>query len=184
MVEETPKKVRFGDWMIWMVHRAHLNDPTLTDFNFNHCKMPLPHEEQRVAPKLMKALETNTHIEFLSLTNSNLQKPQGHELAEALKKNCTLKSLNVENNCLDSHCLETIARAISTNSSGKLETLRVSHQAGMSNFYGRPVEMAFGEMMEKNQTITKLGLSCDDAHWRNTIDRCLLRNNDFARRRR
>jgi len=183
-VEEPSKQVRFGDWMIWMVHRAFLDDPSLTDFNFNHCKMPLPHEEWRVAPKLMKALETNTHIETLSLAQSNLQKPQGHELAKALKTNCSLKILNIESNKLDSSCLQELAEALACNTQTSVETLRVAYQAGMGRFYGRPVEMAFGEMMEKNQTIIKLGLGCDDAHWRNTIDRCLLRNNDWARRRR
>merc|ERR1712176_573646 len=39
-----------------------------------------------------------------------------------------------------------------------------------------------GKMMEKNDRITKLGLSLEDAHWRNTIDMSLLRNNDKARR--
>jgi len=39
-------------------------------------------------------------------------------------------------------------------------------------------------MMDKNENIFKLGFECQDAHWRNIIDRALLRNNDFARRRR
>merc|ERR1719329_924593 len=87
VLEAAPaKESRFGDWMIWMVHRAHLNDSTLVDFNFTHCAMPLPHQEYRVAPKLMKALETNTNIERLVLCHANMQKPQGHELAEALRK--------------------------------------------------------------------------------------------------
>merc|ERR550514_550637 len=41
-----------------------------------------------------------------------------------------------------------------------------------------------GEMMESNPSMLKLGFSCQDAHWRNIIDRALLRNNDAARRRR
>merc|ERR1719329_1693632 len=27
------------DWMIWMVHRAHLNDPTLKEFSFSQLTM-------------------------------------------------------------------------------------------------------------------------------------------------
>uniref|UniRef100_A0A7S2DZ56 Uncharacterized protein n=1 Tax=Alexandrium andersonii TaxID=327968 RepID=A0A7S2DZ56_9DINO len=37
--------------------------------------------------------------------------------------------------------------------------------------------------MQRNETILKLGFECDDAHWRNLIDRALLRNNDYWRRR-
>eukprot|EP00435_Cladocopium_sp_Y103_P026669 s1004_g6.t1 len=49
MVEEPSKVKSYGDWMIWMVHRAHLNDPTLTDFNFNNLHMPPAHLEDLVA---------------------------------------------------------------------------------------------------------------------------------------
>jgi len=181
---EPPKNVRSGDWMIWMVHRAFLDDPMLTDFNFNHCKMPLPHEEWRVAPKLMKALESNTHIECLSLVKTNLQKPQGHELAKALSENCTLKVVNIESNHLDSSCMQRIAEGIAANPNTQLQQLRLSFQIGMGRFYGRPVEKAFGEMMQKNETITRLGFAVDDRHWMNTINGYLTRNADFARRRR
>merc|ERR1719333_188830 len=90
-----PLRVKaFGDWMVWMVHRAYLNDPELVELNFNNMHMPPGHMEHRIAPKLMKAMETNTHIECLSLMNSNLQKQQGVELAASLLKNCSLQVLN------------------------------------------------------------------------------------------
>merc|ERR1712176_253718 len=98
MLPEPSRTKLFGDWMIWMVHRAHLNDPTLVDFNFNNLHMPPPHIEARIAPKLMKAMESNTYIETLSLANSNLMKSQGHELAESLKVNKTLRAVNLESN--------------------------------------------------------------------------------------
>merc|ERR1711957_687716 len=182
LANQPAKESKHGDWMIWMVHRAFLNDPTLVDFNFSHCKMPLPHEEWRVAPKLMKALETNTHIKRLNMANSNMQKPQGHEMGEALKKNCTVQVVNLESNCIDSSCMVDIAEGIGHNPNTSIAELRVSHQQGMGRSYGRPVEMAFGETMAKNTTITKLGLYCDDAHWRDTIDRHVLRNIDRDRR--
>eukprot|EP00930_Biecheleria_cincta_P060550 TRINITY_DN46197_c0_g1_i1.p1 TRINITY_DN46197_c0_g1~~TRINITY_DN46197_c0_g1_i1.p1 ORF type:complete len:947 (+),score=202.88 TRINITY_DN46197_c0_g1_i1:35-2842(+) len=184
MVEEPSQVKSFGDWMIWMVHRAHLNDPTLTDFNFSNLQMPPPHIEERIAPKLAKAMATNTHIEVLTLCNSNLQKVQGVQLAESLRSNETLKELNVENNSLDSNSVRAMAVAITENARCNLETLRVLPQKQSGTFFGRPVEEAFGQMMERNQLICRLGFECDDAHWRNTIDRALLRNNDFARRRR
>ncbi|CAK9096195.1 unnamed protein product [Durusdinium trenchii] len=53
----------------------------------------------------------------------------------------------------------------------------------MGQFFGRPTEEAVGQMMWSNESIVKLGFECDDAHWRNIIDRSLLRNNDFFRRR-
>merc|ERR1712039_551503 len=58
----------------------------------------------------------------------------------------------------------------------------MGHQKQMGQFFGRPTEEAVGQMMQKNGTIVKLGFECDDAHWRNLIDRSLLRNNDAWRK--
>merc|ERR1719329_629865 len=179
-----PKESRFGDWMIWMVHRAYLNDSTLVDFNFTHCKMPLPHEEYRVAPKLMKAIQTNTHIERFVVCHANMQKPQGHELAEALRKNTTITHINIEGNHLDSGCMIALASAMGENKGGILQEVRLGYQQGMGKSFGNAVEEAFGTMIKTNQTITTLGLTCDQPHWRDTITRALLLNNDRARRKR
>lgn len=184
MVEEPSKVKSYGDWMIWMVHRAHLNDPTLTDFNFNNLHMPPAHLEARIAPKLAKAMASNTHIHTLSLVNSNLHKAEGSVLAASLAQNNSVVHVNVENNCLDSASVKDFATCLLENPTSKLESLRFSQQKGTGNFFGRPVEEAFGQLLDKNETLLRLGFSCDDAHWRNRINRALLRNNDFARRRR
>merc|ERR1719210_390193 len=98
--------------MIWMVHRAWLNDPSLTTFNFNTITMPLPHDEPRVAPKLMQAMATNTNITSLLLTDSNLRAPQAHQLAESLRQNHTLQVLHMEQNYIDSDAVRVIALAL------------------------------------------------------------------------
>jgi hypothetical protein len=183
LLPEPAKAKRYGDWMIWMVHRAWLDDPALTEFSVSNMHMPLPHIEKRIAPKLMAAMAWNTHIEALSLFNANLQKTQGMELAAALRKNTTLRTLNLEANFLDSTAVREIAEGIKANSDSSLEHLHLAHQKQMGQFFGRPTEEAVGQMMESNSTIVKLGFDCDDAHWRNLIDRALVRNNDLCRRR-
>mmetsp|Transcript_56223 Transcript_56223/g.174366 ORF Transcript_56223/g.174366 Transcript_56223/m.174366 type:complete len:487 (+) Transcript_56223:2056-3516(+) len=183
--EEPEKASNLGDWMIWMVHLAWLNDPSLTDFNFSNKWMPPPHLEPRIAPKLMKALAHNTSIISLQLANANVMKPQGHQLAASIKKNTTLQILNVETNSLDSDSLSAIAEALKENKESGLEQLLLSNQRGLGDFFGRSVEQAFAEALKTtNVTILKLGLTCNDAHWRLVIDRAILRNNDLARRRR
>jgi len=81
MPREPARTRTFGDWMIWMVHRAWLNDPTLIEFSFNSMHMPLPHLESRIAPKLMEAMKSNTYIEVLSLSNANVQKSTARHCA-------------------------------------------------------------------------------------------------------
>lgn len=183
ILPEPSRNIAFGDWMIWMVHRAWLNDPSLIDFDFGGMHMPPPHLELRIAPKLMEALRTNTHIEVLYLANSNLQRAQGSELAQALLTNTTLRFINVESNSLDSTAVREIAQAIRQNRDSRIEDLRLAHQKKGGKYFGRPTEEAVGFMMEKNETITRLGFECNDAHWRNIIDRGLLRNGDLQRRR-
>jgi len=184
MPAEPSKQITMADWMVWMVHRAFLNDPTLTDFNFSGMKMPLPYLEPRVAPKLMKALEKNTSIVSLNLADSNLQKPQGPEMAEALKKNKTLKVLNVETNNLDSECITCMIKALQENKDAVLEQWRMINQKHMGQYFGRPVEEAMETFLKQNHTVVKLGFVCQDAHWRNEIDKCILKNVDLARRKR
>mmetsp|Transcript_45354 Transcript_45354/g.84581 ORF Transcript_45354/g.84581 Transcript_45354/m.84581 type:complete len:637 (-) Transcript_45354:150-2060(-) len=183
MLPEPCKTRAYGDWMIWMVHRVWLNDPCLTDLNFSNMHMPPPHIEKRIAPKLMEALLWNCHLESLTLSNSNLVKASGVQLAHALRSNQTLQTLNLESNWLDSNAVRELALAIKDNQSCNIEFLRFSHQKQMGQFFGRPTEEAVGQMMQHNDMIVKLGFECDDAHWRNEIDRALLRNNDSWRRR-
>jgi len=166
------------------VHRAWLNDPTLEVFNFDGIHMPLAHMEPRIAPKLMKALAHNTRIKELHLNNSNLQRPQGLELAQSLLRNSSLEVLGIENNNLDSHGIMEITDAVRFAPHSALQQLRMNGQKCCGNHFGRPAEEAIGELMEANTNILKLGVTLNDPHWRRVVDMCLTRNNDHARRQR
>ncbi|CAE7317926.1 unnamed protein product [Symbiodinium sp. CCMP2592] len=52
------KSSQIGNWMIWMVHRAHLDDPTLVKFDFTNLKMPEGNVEPLISPKLAVAMES------------------------------------------------------------------------------------------------------------------------------
>jgi hypothetical protein len=172
-------------WMLWMVHRAYLNDPALMDFNFTGLSMPLPDEEPLVSPKLMKAMAGNTHIVNLDLANSNLQRKQGGALAESLGKNSTLRALNVESNCLDLEALTAIANSLTVASeTSALEVWKFSNQRVVGTNFGRAFEAVASNLVDKNKNITKLGFSPQDRHWLNQISKALLRNVDLVRRRR
>lgn len=184
LMEEPGKGKVLGDWMVWMVHRVHLNDPSLTELDFANVWMPLGYAEPRIAPKLVKALAHNTHLVTLQLSHTNLQKPEGILLAESLKANETLQFLSLESNSLDSYTIKLMAEALLENPRSVLEVWRFNNQAHIGRYFGRPVEEAVADLMEKNQRICKLGFACDDANSRMKIDRAILRNMDFARKRR
>lgn len=177
---EPDKAESLGNWMIWMVHRAHLNDPTLIKFDFTNLQMPPPSEEPRISPKLAKAIASNTFIAQLLLPNTNLSAVDGGVLAESVAANSTLKVLNIDSNFLGQMEMDSLANASGTNQS--LEELRVNNQHGL--MMGRSSFEAFSNAVKANKFICKLGLSITDPHYRNEIDRSIMRNNDDARKRR
>jgi len=180
---EAPSKARaYGDWMMWMVHRVWLNDPELEELDFSGMRMPDAHLERRIAPKLMEAVGSNTHLRVLSLRSSNVQKAQGTQLAESLKKNTTLREVNLEGNWLDSDAVRQLALAVAENEGCGIEQFRLQHQ-DQGRSLGRPTEEAVGEMMTRNQTIVALGFECSDPHWMNVVSIGLLRNKDASRRK-
>eukprot|EP00927_Polykrikos_kofoidii_P043496 TRINITY_DN37563_c2_g3_i1.p1 TRINITY_DN37563_c2_g3~~TRINITY_DN37563_c2_g3_i1.p1 ORF type:complete len:1164 (+),score=226.58 TRINITY_DN37563_c2_g3_i1:83-3493(+) len=173
-----------SDWMLWMVHRLWLNDPELTSFDFSNVCMPLPHKEPRIAPKLVQAVATNTNITQLLLNNSNFQKGEGHELANALRQNTNIQVLNIESNNLDSSVIQACAEAFMETPAAKIQQWRFNDQLGCGDYFGRPLEQALAKFTEANKTILKLGCTMHDPHWRRCVDLNLMRNNDIFRRKR
>lgn len=174
------KSESLGNWMIWMVHRAHLDDPTLEKFDFTNLQMPKADDEPRISPKLAKAISTNTHITHLLLANTNLQITEGGVLAESIASNGSIRVLNIDSNFLGESQMESLANACGTNQT--IEELRVNNQHGL--LPGRAVFEAFANAVKANKMICKLGLNITEAHFRNEIDRQIMRNNDDARKRR
>jgi len=157
-------------------------------FSFAQMEMPLPHIEPRVAPKLFKALEHNTVVKRLEMANCNMQKPEGNTLAESLRYNGTIETINIEANCLSPENMKNIAVALREAGSGKdhVGTSKVTEwkftcQRGVSTF-GSLVDKEVASLADGNWSIRKLGVAITDADCRNRTDKALMRNNDWARR--
>jgi len=170
-----------GTWMIWMVHRVALNDHRLLRLDFSTYGMPLGEAEERIATKLMRTIGFNTHLEQLHLADSNLQGGMHAELlAASLAGNSTLCVLDVSSNFLEPCDLRQIFTGLARN--GALSDLRCSgqfcEQAGWDAF------QALAEALKQNRTLRKLGMELTDPHWRDQINRGLIRNVDGLRRKR
>lgn len=181
---EPDKAADLPNWMVWMVHRAWVNDPSLTEFSFNNLLMPLPSEEPRISPKLVKAMAHNTYITSLQLANSNLFAAQGHELAESLQTNTTLQILNIDSNAVSIDVLKEIAKSLSDNEGSVLKEWKINNQRGFGSNYGAGFEEIIAQLVQTNTRIIKIGFAVQDPHWRGKIDQAILRNNDLDRRRR
>jgi len=171
------KAAKIGNWMIWMVHRADLNDPTLVKFEFTNLKMPAGDLEPRISPKLALAMEENTFITELNMACSNLQGTEAACLAVSLRSNRTLLKLNIDSNALQALELESIANGVAF--AQTLQEIRCNNVS-----QGRQVYEAIANCVKANTFILKVGLEIKDPHFRGQIDGQITRNNDAARKRR
>lgn len=166
-------------WMVWMVHRVSVNDPSLTSLDFGNLAMPAPRDEPRIVPKLMGALASNTHLVDLSLYCANFHGgEEAIQLSQSLAKNQTLKQLNVECNWLAPVDLEHIFASLRNNTT--LRELRCSDQFTTEQA-GKTVFAAAHEALQTNRTLQKLGMHLHDRHYNDQITKALIRNTEAAR---
>jgi len=171
-----------GTWMIWMVERVAANDPQLTSLDFKNLAMPAPHDEPRIAPKLMEALMKNTHLTELSLFNSNFQgAEQARLLSRALQVNRTLEVLNLECNLLEPDDLQEIFNGLGRNR--VLREFRCTDQF-CEEQADRVVFKALHDSLQTNFTLQKLGMDLTERHYRDQILKALIRNTEAARNRK
>lgn len=176
-----PPREKLGTWMAWMACRVAVNDSELTDLNFTCLSMPAPEREPRIMRKLVTALGSNTHLEKLQLSDSNLRGAgEAQMLADSLRRNRTLRVLNIESNSLEPTDLQCIIQALASNQT--LEELRCCNQ--FASPAGRDVFEATEDTLQANGTLCVLGMDIPERHYLDRVNRALIENFDNRRQRR
>ncbi|KAK0157802.1 hypothetical protein PV328_011493 [Microctonus aethiopoides] len=152
------------------IKQVRENDHTLIDLNLNNIKNIS--EEKFI--QLFEALEINTHLESLSLTNVGLNDRTAQRLAEAMEKNSTLRVLNVETNFISPTVMVRLIRALLNTKS--IEEFRCSNQR--SQVLGNKIEMEITQLVEQNPTLLRLGLHLEFNDARHRVAAHLQRNID------
>ncbi|CAG8440044.1 6564_t:CDS:2, partial [Scutellospora calospora] len=98
---------------------------------------------------LIEALEENTYLEELNLSNIKGARRIGQELEKSLTKNRTLKILNLSDCNISTNVVEALKKSLQTNST--LIDLDLSYNGVSMN--------SFVDVLETNNTLTKLNLS-------------------------
>ncbi|NXS09284.1 TMOD1 protein, partial [Neodrepanis coruscans] len=102
--------------------RIQSNDPDLEEVNLNNItNIPIP-----TLKAFAEALKNNTYVKKFSIVGTRSNDPVGFALAEMLKVNNTLKSLNVESNFISGSGILAIVEALQGNMS--LVELRIDNQ--------------------------------------------------------
>ncbi|KAM9399457.1 tropomodulin-1-like isoform 2-T4 [Salvelinus alpinus] len=155
--------------------RMQRNDPDLLEVNLNNIK--------NIPVKTLKAyadaLIENTVVERFSIVGTRSNDPVAFALAEMLKVNTTLKSLNIESNFITGTGILALIASLQSNTT--LQELKIDNQ---SQPLGNKVEMEIASMLEKNTTLLKFGYHFTQQGPRLRGSNAMMNNNDLVRKRR
>lgn len=177
-----PSRESISTWLVWMVHRVELNDPSLKEMDLSYTRLPTALDEPRVVPKLLKALARNEHLQKLIMTQCSLHGgEQAKVLAHSLARNRSLQILDIGANNLNNWDLQTVVGALGENRI--LCELHCARQLG-GEAPDRYTLQAVTNALAENRTIRKLGMDLVDPHGRDQITRALVRNVEHQRQQR
>ncbi|KAK0139559.1 Tropomodulin-1 [Merluccius polli] len=154
------------------LQRLKRNDPDLLEVNLNNIRnIPVPTLKEYAA-----ALKENGVVERLSIVGTRSNDPVAFALADMLKVNTTLKSLNVESNFITGTGVLSLIDALQYNTT--LLELKIDNQ---SQPLGNQVEMDIASMLEKNRTLLRFGYHFTQQGPRLRGSNAMMTNNDLAR---
>lgn len=149
------------------------NDPNIVEVNLNNIK----HITRDTFKKLFEAVKTNTHLKAISLCNVGLTDGPAGKLVEALKHNKTLRTINLESNFLSGLMIRSLVEALLDQQ--KVLEFRACNQR--PQILGNRIEMDITKLVEKNNTLLRLGLNFDVPDARMRVAKHLQDNNDSIR---
>uniref|UniRef100_A0A8C7YDJ3 Tropomodulin 1 n=1 Tax=Oryzias sinensis TaxID=183150 RepID=A0A8C7YDJ3_9TELE len=120
-------------------------------------------------------LMKNSVVERLSIVGTRSNDPVAFALAEMLKVNTTLKSLNVESNFITGAGVLSLIESLQKNTT--LQELKIDNQ---SQPLGNKVEMEIASMLEKNTTLLKFGYHFTQQGPRLRGSNAMMNNNDLG----
>ncbi|ETE61093.1 Tropomodulin-4, partial [Ophiophagus hannah] len=133
--------------------KVRSNDRDLEEVNLNNIQdIPI-----QTLKEICEAMKTNTHVKQLSLVATRSNDPVAHAVAEMLKENKSLQSLNLESNFITS--------------AGMMERQRL----------GDSVEMEMAAMLENCTSITRFGYHFTQQGPRARASIAITRNNELRR---
>ncbi|XP_072529495.1 leiomodin-2a [Salminus brasiliensis] len=151
------------------------NDQSVTEVNLNN----IENLSQEMLISFAEALTSNMHVRVLSLANTHADDQVAFALANMLKKNYGITSLNIESNFISGRGILALIRSLQQNTS--LVELRFQNQR---HICGGQVEMEMVKLLRENTTLLKLGYQFDLPGPRMSATSILTRNQDHKRQTR
>ncbi|KFU87259.1 Tropomodulin-3, partial [Chaetura pelagica] len=152
------------------LQRIKDNDSRLVEVNLNNIKnIPIP-----TLKEFAKALETNKHVKSFSLAATRSNDPVAVALADMLRVNTKLKSLNIESNFITGVGILALVDALKDNET--LTEIKIDNQRQQ---LGTLAEVEIAKMLEENTKILKFGYHFTQQGPRARAAAAITNNNDL-----
>nr|XP_053643193.1 tropomodulin-1-like isoform X8 [Cherax quadricarinatus] len=149
------------------------DDPNCKELNFNNIRTISDEQFKR----LFDALEMNSKLESLSMSNVGLSDRHLDALINALVSNNTLRTLNLETNSISPAGIVRIMEALLKTHS--VEEIRLANQR--ASVLGNKIEMQLTDIIEQNPTVLRVGIHFEFNDARNRVSKHLQKNLDTFR---
>ncbi|XP_055963999.1 leiomodin-3 [Sorex fumeus] len=157
------------------LRRVRQNDPEMTELNLNNIEN-IPKE---MLLDFVNAMKKNKHVKTFSLANVGADENIAFALANMLRENRSITTLNIESNFITGKGIVAIMRCLQFNET--LTELRFHNQRHM---LGHHAEMEISRLLKANNTLLKMGYHFEVPGPRMVVTNLLTRNQDKQRQKR
>lgn len=157
------------------LRRVRQNDPDMKELNLNNIEN-IPKE---MLLDFVNAMKKNKHIKSFSLANVGADESVAFALANMLRENRSITTLNIESNFITGKGIVAIMRCLQFNET--LTELRFHNQRHM---LGHHAEMEISRLLKANNTLLKMGYHFELPGPRMVVTNLLTRNQDKRRQKR
>ncbi|XP_019951469.2 leiomodin-3 [Paralichthys olivaceus] len=151
------------------------NNPSITEVNLNNIEN-IPKE---MLLDYVNGLKRNKHVKTFSIANTGVDENIAFNLANMLRENRSITTLNIESNFVTGKGIVAIIRCLQFNET--LTELRFHNQRHM---LGHHAEMEISRLLKANNTLLKMGYHFEQPGPRMVVTNILTRNLDFQRQQR
>uniref|UniRef100_A0A3Q4GZQ8 Leiomodin-3 n=1 Tax=Neolamprologus brichardi TaxID=32507 RepID=A0A3Q4GZQ8_NEOBR len=151
------------------------NNPSITEVNLNNIEN-IPKE---MLVDYVNALKKNKYVKTFSLANTGVDENIAFNLANMLRENRSITTLNIESNFITGKGIVAIIRCLQFNET--LTELRFHNQRHM---LGHHAEMEISRLLKANNTLLKMGYHFEQPGPRMVVTNILTRNLDRQRQLR
>ncbi|KAM9324430.1 leiomodin-3 [Gastrophryne carolinensis] len=157
------------------LHNIRANNPDVTEVNLNNIEN-IPKE---MLVNFVNALKKNKHVKTFSMANVGADENVAFTIANMLRENRSITTLNIESNFITGKGIVAIIRCLQFNE--YLTELRFHNQRHM---LGHHAEMEISRLLKANNTLLKMGYHFELPGPRMVVTNLLTRNQDRQRQKR